>query len=385
MTAANLTYDALKSEYRHLFQSASINPSAIHAVEAMARAIYAHRDRYIPVAEHFKCPWPLIGVIHALEGELDFSTHLHNGDPLTHRTVLEPIGHPRALPASGHFPYTWEESAIDAITIKGWGSILHWTLEMALYRLELYNGMGYRTYHPTVLSPYLWSMTNKYTRGKYIADHKFSTSAVSKQVGAVALLLALAEIDSALALDKMLPFDDASDDTDGEHEDTVRFVQTRLRDLGYTEVGRIDGLMGRNTQGAILTFRHENKLPLDPKIDDALLTALARAGKRQIGEARASATAKDLKADHPGLAASMQSKTISAVTGGLGTAYVAINGIVSNLDGATSFLAPVKNLLGEIPTSVWAIMVVGAAVAIYLNAQKTEDKIVDSYREGVLK
>lgn len=385
MTAANLTYAALKGEYRRLFLGASINPSAIHEVEAVARDIYANRDRYIPVAARFNCPWPLIGAIHSLEGGLDFSTHLHNGDPLTHRTVLEPIGHPRALPASGHFPYTWEESAIDAIAIKGWGSIEHWTLEMALYRLELYNGMGYRTNHPTVLSPYIWSMTNKYTKGKYIADHKFSATAVSRQVGAVAILLALAEIDSSLSLDKMLPLDDATDEGDDEHEDTIKFVQTRLRDLGYPEVGRIDGLMGRNTQGAILTFRHENGLPLEPKIDDVLLTALARAGKRQIGEARATATAKDLKDDHPGLAASMRSKTISAVTGALGTGYVAINGIVSNLDGATSFLAPVKNLLGEIPTSVWAVMVVGAAIAIYLNAQKTETKIVDSYREGTLK
>src|SRR5207344_1050510 len=58
---------------------------------------------------------------------------------------------------------------------------------------ESYNGMGYRRFHPEVKTPYLWSFTHHYTRGKYVADGTWSPTTVSKQVGAAALLRRLAE------------------------------------------------------------------------------------------------------------------------------------------------------------------------------------------------
>jgi lysozyme family protein len=42
--------------------------------------------------------------------------------------------------------------------------------------------------HPEVLTPYLWSFTNHYTKGKFVADGKFDANAVSKQCGAAAIL-----------------------------------------------------------------------------------------------------------------------------------------------------------------------------------------------------
>ena len=61
-----------------------------------------------------------------------------------------------------------------------------------LFQLEGYNGFGYRDHHPTVPSPYLWSFSNHYTRGKYVADGRFSPTAVSQQCGAAVLLKRLA-------------------------------------------------------------------------------------------------------------------------------------------------------------------------------------------------
>jgi hypothetical protein len=79
--------------------------------------------------------------------------------------------------------------------------------------------------------------------------------------------------------------------------DVVVQVQTRLRDLGYYDTGAVDGQLvpkGR-TEAAILAFRHEHDLPLDPGIDDDLLAAMARAEPRQVSEVRANATTQDLR------------------------------------------------------------------------------------------
>jgi hypothetical protein len=63
-----------------------------------------------------------------------------------------------------------------------------WNLERILYELEGYNGWGYRLYHPHVKSPYLWSFSNHYTRGKYVADGTWSDTARSQQCGAAVII-----------------------------------------------------------------------------------------------------------------------------------------------------------------------------------------------------
>ena len=117
----------------------------------------------------------------------DFKKHLHNGDPLTGKTTHVP----KNRPLQGQPPYTWEASAIDALSINGEKNVKDRSLPAVLYRFELYNGMGYRQYHPKVKSPYLWSFTTAYVKGKYVADGKFDPNAVSQQIGVVCYLKAM--------------------------------------------------------------------------------------------------------------------------------------------------------------------------------------------------
>ena len=69
---------------------------------------------------------------------------------------------------------------------------------------------------------------------------------------------------------------------------SVRDVQARLRSLGYHEVGEVDGRIGPRTRGAILAFRDDNSLPLNPIIDVMLTEALDKASPREIAPERAS-------------------------------------------------------------------------------------------------
>jgi hypothetical protein len=124
-----------------------------------------------------------------MESSQNFKKHLHNGDPLTARTVQVPAGRPK----TGNPPFTWEESATDSLLLKKLNTWTDWTIPGTLYKLEEYNGWGYRRFHANVLSPYLWSFTNQYKSGKYVQDGKWSATAVSQQCGAAALLRRMAE------------------------------------------------------------------------------------------------------------------------------------------------------------------------------------------------
>ena len=181
---------ALRAEYQSLFDTCQIRPAHQLEVHAVAQRVLGARSRYAAVANPLGMPWYVVGVIHVMEASLRFDRHLHNGDPLTARTVQVPAGRPK----DGSPPFTWEHSADDALRIERFDAWSDWSIPGILFKWETYNGWGYRNHHPQVKSPYLWSMTNHYTRGKYVADGTWSDTAVSKQVGAAAILRRLAEL-----------------------------------------------------------------------------------------------------------------------------------------------------------------------------------------------
>lgn len=188
--AAQITLiPTLRVEYERLLAAATIRPERQAAVSVLARrmADTAHWSRYEAVAESIHAPAHLVALIHAMECGLDFSKHLHNGDPLTARTVHVPAGRPLA----GNPPFSWEASATDALRLRYLDHWTDWSLPGLCYVLEGYNGWGYRRYHSSVPSPYLWSFTTVYTAGKYASDGHFDPNLVSKQAGAVALLRGL--------------------------------------------------------------------------------------------------------------------------------------------------------------------------------------------------
>ena len=96
---------------------------------------------------------------------------------------------PAGRPLAGTPPFTWCQSARDALMQKGYHQIDDWSVAHMLYLLERYNGMGYR--RRGVPTPYLWSFSNVYEKGKFVADGRFDAEAVSRQCGAVPMLKAV--------------------------------------------------------------------------------------------------------------------------------------------------------------------------------------------------
>jgi lysozyme family protein len=197
------TLPNIRSEYWTLFKTCTVKPEKLSDVKQIVTQITADRTRYENATATITMPWWFLALIHSLESGLKFNKHIHNGDALTRRTVHVPAGRPHANPRAnpGHppsstNPYTWEESAEDAIRQKNLHTWTDWKVSAVLFKLEAYNGWGYRLYHPKVLSAYLWSFTNHYTKGKYASDGKWDANLVSQQAGAAAILRAM--VDSGL-------------------------------------------------------------------------------------------------------------------------------------------------------------------------------------------
>jgi lysozyme family protein/peptidoglycan hydrolase-like protein with peptidoglycan-binding domain len=174
-------------EYERLWGSCTIRPQRTASVDAIVDRLKRNRARYQAAGERAGVPWYVVGIIHNLESSGNFATHLHNGDPLSARTVHVPAGRP----ARGNPPFTWEESAADALALQKLNEWKDWSVPGMLYVFERYNGLGYR--NRGVPSPYLWSFSSHYERGKFVADGRYSATAVSEQCGAAVVLRRLVE------------------------------------------------------------------------------------------------------------------------------------------------------------------------------------------------
>jgi lysozyme family protein len=262
MTRVHLT-QALASEYRELFNTMELDQDRFGDVDRIVSIILSNKARYEAAAVGVKAPWFFVAVIHNMESGLRMDRHLHNGDPLTARTRHVPANRP----AKGEPPFTWEESASDALQLRKIDAVSDWNLERILYELEGYNGWGYRQYHQHVKSPYLWSFSNHYKRGKYVADGTWSDTARSRQCGAAVIIKRLEQQGVIAPLTSQSRTRDVplrySNRKLPNAEDLQRFLNT------FSGISvRVDGKPGEKTSDAVYQIFGFH-LKDDPRFPDA--------------------------------------------------------------------------------------------------------------------
>lgn len=202
--------EILKKEYEYLVTVALVISRVKGELAWFVSRANANISRYKYVAGVIGCPWFFVALIHYREASMDFNTCLHNGDKLP--------GPTRHVPA-GRGPFKdWEAAAIDALIYEGFGGQKDWSLGAMFWRLEAFNGFGYRvggqkvfdlsdqgrdgtydgTYRgsmqdttPRNASPYIYNGTQFYEKGVSIEDHSFYPKAVDDQPGCMALFIAL--------------------------------------------------------------------------------------------------------------------------------------------------------------------------------------------------
>lgn len=165
-----------------MLRTCKLNKAGESTVLKACAKIIQHKNRYESIGLASQIPWWVIAVIHHRENGNDFSGVLHNGERIIGKGVKTKL-----VPA-GRGPFsTFEEAAIDALSLTAASKVGTWNVPNSLDFLEKYNGLGYRK--RGLPSPYLWSFTSKYVSGKYVKDGVFDSKAVDKQIGCVALML----------------------------------------------------------------------------------------------------------------------------------------------------------------------------------------------------
>ena len=174
------------------------DPGVVSTVDRAVEKLVQGKARYKAIERALAVPWFWIACAHHRESGGAFAGVMHNGERILgtgRRTSLHPEGRGPFL--------TWEESALDALRLQGLDRIdnpddhdIEWTLARLLYQWEAYNGFGYIG---RVNSPYVWSFTNHYDRGKFTRDHHYDPAAVDQQIGTAILLKRMMELDGDVA------------------------------------------------------------------------------------------------------------------------------------------------------------------------------------------
>jgi lysozyme family protein len=175
-----------------------INTNRITEFNRIAKYAFTNRQQYLIIEENTGVPWAMIACIHKRESDAQdhagnplFTSYLGNGQPLSKRTTIEPIGR-------GPFE-SFEEGAIDALDYDHLSRVIEqgadaWRLEKQLFYMWALNGFG----HPDLPSPYLWGGTNIQKPGKYTSDHHWDPDFVDPQPGCAPMLWSIMKLDPSI-------------------------------------------------------------------------------------------------------------------------------------------------------------------------------------------
>lgn len=177
-----MTQQERLDKYVSMYNNITYDSNA-YDIKNIISKIKANKNQYLGCVENTNVPWQVVAAIHNRESSLSFKGHLANGDPLTARTTHVPKGIiPNVNP-----PYTWDQAARYVLfNMKSWDK-LNWDIGNALDNIERYNGLGYRGDNKP-WSPYLWSGTQYYKKGKYASDGVYDPNLVDKQLGCSVIL-----------------------------------------------------------------------------------------------------------------------------------------------------------------------------------------------------
>jgi peptidoglycan hydrolase-like protein with peptidoglycan-binding domain len=167
-----------------------------------------------------------------------------------------------------------------------------------------------------------------------------------------------------------------------KNDEVVAQVQRRLKELGYSEIGNIDGDFGDLTEKAILIFRHDAGLPLSGAIDSNLIVALAKAKPREMPTGRAEATPKEVREAAPEAKTNWLTKVAGLWSAIVGAVIAFLNWVIGSFADIREFVQPMLDLLAGVPVWVYALAFAGGALWLYLNGRKGEAASIEAVQEG---
>jgi lysozyme family protein len=240
-----------------------------------ARVAVANKGRYLAIARQAAMPdiaWVFIAVSHYRESSQDFSKSLAQGDPWGAVSVHVPAGR-------GPFK-SFEDAAVDALVKCSpyAAKLKDWSIGGMLTNLERFNGLGYA--NRGLPSAYLWSGTDQYEKGKFIADGVFDPNKVDKQLGVAGLILTMMELDPSITFDGPVPKVLPKPSSVLPRAEPVRdgmWLQNSLNRLGASPKLELDGIVGPATRNAVRAFQLAAGITVDGLTGPETFAALDKA------------------------------------------------------------------------------------------------------------
>jgi uncharacterized protein (TIGR02594 family) len=159
----------------------------------------------------------------------------------------------------------------------------------------------------------------------------------------------------------------------------MKVIQQQLKDLGYFEVGMVDGRYGPRMRAAILAFRADNGLGLSPDVDPVLAQALQRAKPRAVSRERAEGKPKGSRI--------VKAADAQIVSGVVGMAGAAASVVVPAVETAERAKDVTERTVGLLNLSDWLLPVLpwaGAAIflIVILLAWRAKAARIEDHRTG---
>lgn len=156
----------------------------------VAKRLLKEKTTYQRVEKSTGVPWFVVAVIHEREASGDFSRSLAQGDPWTRVSTHVPKGRG----PFGSFYAAAEDALKNCAPYAAKNT--DWSVGGTLTILEQYNGLGYAS--RGLPSPYIWSGTDQYVKGKYVRDGVFDPNEVDEQLGCAGLILQMQALDPSI-------------------------------------------------------------------------------------------------------------------------------------------------------------------------------------------
>lgn len=190
---------------------AAFHEAAVRLSTPDAKACYmAVTDRLVELKLQL-VPWWFIAIVSEREygGPPHWDRQLGQGDLLDRKSRHDPAGMGPYLAHPGDTTPgndAWTRCCVDVLQNSApfaakWTL---WTVGGVMTLFEEYNGLGYAA--RGVPSAYVWSGTDQYVSGKYVADHVYRAGVVDVQEGCAPILSMM------MALDPTIKFAEASEE-----------------------------------------------------------------------------------------------------------------------------------------------------------------------------
>jgi uncharacterized protein (TIGR02594 family) len=167
--------------------------------------------------------------------------------------------------------------------------------------------------------------------------------------------------------------------SDAPQRPEMRVVQQQLKDLGYFEVGIVDGRYGPRTRAAVLAFCADNGLGLSPDVESVLVKALQKGKPRAVSRERAEGKPEGSRI--------VKAADAQIATGIVGMAGAAASMVVPAVETAERAKDVTERTAGLLNLTDWLLPVLpwaGAAIflIVILLAWKAKAARIEDHRSG---